>query len=60
MKKFEVKNHEPSFLPDGDWVLAWADEFDGTELDSTKWDYRTSMMGREHPAWVKVGVTLDG
>lgn len=60
MKKFEVKNHEPSFLPDGDWELAWADEFDGTELDSTKWDYRTSMMGREHPAWVKDGVTLDG
>lgn len=60
MKKFEVKNHEPNFLPDGDWELAWADEFDGTELDSTKWDYRTSMMGREHPAWVKDGVTLDG
>lgn len=60
MKKFEIANHEPSFLPEGEWKLAWADEFDGTELDSTKWDYRTSMMGREHPAWVKDGVTLDG
>ena len=40
MKKFEVKDHEPSFLPDGEWKLTWADEFDGTELDRTKWDYR--------------------
>lgn len=60
MKKFEIENHEPSFLPEGEWKLAWADEFDGTELDSTKWDYRTSMMGKEHPAWVRDGVTLDG
>ena len=59
MKKFEVKNHEPSFLPDGGWELAWADEFDGIELDKSKWDYRTSMMGKEHPAWIKEGVTLE-
>ena len=26
MKKFEIDNHEPSFLPDGEWELAWADE----------------------------------
>lgn len=60
MKKFEIANHEPSFLPEGEWKLVWADEFDGTELDKNKWDYRTSMMGKEHPAWVKDGVTLDG
>ena len=36
MKKFEIDNHEPSFLPDGEWELAWADEFDGAELDRTK------------------------
>ena len=60
MKKFDVANHEPSFLPDGEWKLAWADEFDGTELDRTKWDYRTSMMGKKHPAWTEDGVVLDG
>ncbi len=60
MKKFEIDNHEPSFLPDGEWELAWADEFDGIELDRTKWDYRTCMMGKEHPAWIEDGVTLDG
>ena len=38
MKKYEVANHEPSFLPDdGEWSLVWSDEFDGTELDRTKW-----------------------
>ena len=60
MKKYEVKNHEPSLLPDGEWELVWSDEFDGTELDTTKWDYRMSMMNRPHPAWTDKGVTLDG
>ena len=61
MKKFEVKDHEDSLLPDGmEFELVWSDEFDGTELDRTKWDYRTSMMGKVHPAWCEEGVTLDG
>lgn len=60
MKIFEVKNHEPSLLPDGDWKLVWADEFDGETLDDTKWDYRLSMMGLKHPAWTNKGVHLDG
>jgi len=60
MKEYKVENHESSFLPEGEWELAWADEFDGTELDTTKWDFRLSMMGKEHPAWTKNGVELDG
>ena len=36
MKEFKVENHESSFLPDGNWELVWADEFDGTELDRTE------------------------
>ncbi len=60
MKKFEVKNHEDSLLPDGDWELVWADEFDGKELDTSKWDYRLSMMNKKHPAWTDKGVHLDG
>lgn len=61
MKKYEVKNHEPSILPDGrGWNLVWSDEFDGTELDTSKWDYRLSMMGKIHPAWTDKGVHLDG
>lgn len=61
MKKFEVADHEPSLLPEGKrFRLVWSDEFDGTELDRTKWDYRTSMMGKVHPARTDGGVTLDG
>lgn len=61
---FEIEGHEPSVLPkiDGaEWVLAFSDEFDGTELDRTKWDFRLSMMGKVHPAWTgERGVHLDG
>lgn len=60
MQEFDIKGHEPSVLPDGNWKLVWNDEFDGTELDRTKWDYRLSMMGKRHPAWTDKGVHLDG
>ena len=60
MKFYKVKDHEPSILPDGEWEMTWSDEFDGTELDRSKWDYRMSMMQLEHPAWTDKGVELDG
>ena len=60
MKEYKVENHASSLLPEGEWELIWADEFDGTELDSTKWDYRLSMMQKRHPAWTDKGVRLDG
>ncbi|MBO5765126.1 MAG: glycoside hydrolase family 16 protein [Lentisphaeria bacterium] len=60
MQKFAVKDHEYSLLPEGKWNLVWSDEFDGTELDTTKWDYRLSMMGKRHPAWTDKAVHLDG
>ena len=61
MQLFEVQGHEPSLLPDGyKFELVWADEFDGTELDRTKWDYRFHMMGKRHRTWGDEGVHLDG
>ncbi len=61
MKQFEIKDHAPSLLPDGaEWELVWHDEFDGDTLDTDKWDYRLSMMGKVHPAWTDQGVHLDG
>lgn len=60
MKKFEVENHEPSYLPDGEWKLVWADEFDGTELDRTKWDFRLKFWGERFDAYSDQGVVLDG
>ena len=38
---------EPSLLPTGHvFKLVWQDEFDGTKLDESKWNYRTNFWGR--------------
>ncbi len=60
MQRFDVKDHEPSYLPDGEWKLVWADEFDGTELDRSKWDFRLNFWGRPFEAYTDSGVVLDG
>ncbi len=61
MKKFEVVDHAPSFLPeDSEWKLVWADEFDGTELDRTKWDFRLNFWGAPFGAYTDQGIVLDG
>lgn len=61
MKQFKVDGHEDSWLPENkNWKLVWNDEFDGTQLDRTKWDYRLCMMGKRHRTWVENGVELDG
>lgn len=60
MQKFEIKDHEPSLLPEGNWKLAWADEFDGTELDRSKWGFRTNFWGNLCDAYTDEGVILDG
>ena len=42
-----VEGRSPSLLPEGrDFRLVWHDEFDGTELDGTKWMFRTNFWGR--------------
>lgn len=60
MKKFEVKDHKPSYLPEGEWKLVWADEFDGTELDRTKWDFRLNFWGKPFDGYTDQGIVLDG
>ena len=62
MKKYEVENHVPSYLPeDSEWKLVWADEFDGTELDRTKWDFRLMFWGERFDAYTDRGVIVrDG
>lgn len=61
MQKFNVENHEPSLLPnDKKWKLVWSDEFDGTELDRSKWDFRLHFNGKRHKCWIEDGVALDG
>lgn len=62
MQKYEVAGHVPSYLPEGkQWELVWNDEFDGTELDRNKWDFRLHMMGKRHITWTEEdGIELDG
>jgi len=51
-----------SILPAGKkWKLVWSDEFEGNELDRSKWDFRLNMMQRRHPSLVEdEGVSLNG
>lgn len=51
-----------SILPAGKkWKLVWNDEFEGTELDRAKWDFRLHMMQRRHATWIEdEGVSLNG
>ena len=58
MKKFEVENHAPSYLPDGEWELVWADEFDGNELDTSKWGFRLNFWGERFDAYTDQGVVV--
>ena len=61
MKEFKVENHADSFLPeDKNWKLVWSDEFDGTELDRSKWGFRLNFWGKPFPAFTDEGVVLDG
>ena len=42
-----VEGQEPSLLPKGkSFSLVWHDEFEGIQLDSTKWGYRTNFWGK--------------
>jgi hypothetical protein len=45
--------------PSPDYSLVWSDEFDGIQLDTTKWDYR-QLGPRRKAVNVKECVSLDG
>ena len=61
MKQFQVEQHADSYLPeDKNWKLVWSDEFDGTELDRSKWGFRLNFWGQRFPAFTDEGVVLDG
>ena len=58
---FEEIAGVPSILPEGrKWKLVWHDEFDGTALDTSKWDYRLHLMQTRHETWTTEGAELDG
>jgi beta-glucanase (GH16 family) len=45
--------------PTGDYQLVWAEEFDGTSLDTAKWDYR-NLGPRRDGINVRESIQLDG
>lgn len=52
---------EESLLPPGKtWKLIWSDEFDGKELDASKWNFRLHFWGKRQPAFTDRAVELDG
>ncbi len=58
-----VKGKAPSLLPPGKaWKLVWHDEFDGREIDKTKWMCRESFWGQDFPAFAHdfEGVEMTG
>lgn len=61
MKRFVLKDHADSFLPENKaWRLVWHDEFDGDELDDSKWNFRLHFWGKRLKTFTTEGVELDG
>jgi len=53
--------HVESLLPKGrKWTLVWHDEFDGTELDRSKWSFRLHLFHQRHQTFADEGAVLDG
>ena len=58
-----VPGEAASLLPPGKtWRLAWHDEFNGAEIDKTKWMCRESFWGQDFPAFAHdfEGVEMTG
>ena len=60
--EYKVEGHESSYVPVEGYELTWADEFDGKELDTSKWMFRNSMMGKKWISWTdsEKALYLDG
>ena len=53
--------HAKSLLPVGKkWKLVWNDEFDGTELDMTKWSFRYHILQKRQMCLTDETASLDG
>ena len=63
VKQATVPGKADSLLPRGKtWRLVWHDEFDGAEIDKTKWMCRESFWGQDFPAFAHnfEGVEMTG
>jgi beta-glucanase (GH16 family) len=56
----EASDRLPS-LPEGKtWKLIWHDEFDGAQIDETKWDIRDNVKRKEKGVFMREAMALDG
>ncbi len=61
MLKKEIDGHRPSFLPEGkEWKMVWNDEFDSSELDTSKWGFRKAFWGKFSPTFTDEGLDFSG
>ncbi len=59
-KQVIIEGRAPSFLLENkNWKLVWNDEFDGTALDESKWNYRLNFWGYRSPAFTTEGVDVS-
>lgn len=57
----QKKQMVKSDLPEGKtWKLVWNDEFNESELDTTKWGFRLNIMQTRHKTWTDDAYELDG
>lgn len=55
-----VPGQAPSLLPaEAKWKLVWHDEFEGRELDRTKWDFRLHIMQTRHQTFTNAGARVE-
>jgi len=50
---------EVNYDPGPDWQLAWADEFDGTEIDAGNWNRQVVEAGRFNDEWQRYTDSSD-
>ena len=53
-------NFKSQLPTDKIWKLIWSDEFDGTQLDTTKWGYRLHLIQTRHETYSTECAQLDG
>ncbi|MFK5920745.1 MAG: glycoside hydrolase family 16 protein [Verrucomicrobiota bacterium] len=56
----ESKSFQSQLPSAKSWRLIWNDEFDGKQLDSSKWGYRLHLMQTRHETWTEDGAEFDG
>lgn len=59
MKEYKVEGQVSSYLPEGaEYKLIFSDEFEGEQLDRSKWDFRLNFWGKPFAAYTDRGIVV--